>query len=1385
MKEPASLHARRDRKAVALGLLLVLGPLLAAVPASAAALSNGSPVLDALDGANPRDDHSFGVSPGAWAAVGTLVFDQGGNSGDLRAELRQNSTAGALLAYDTVGDYYANGRVSVLAVDNAALGVTDTFWVSEILQNVAPSYAVEAQTSPPVIGATPFTDTTTLGPNGVIQAYQVYLNRRDTIDVSLAVGSAYTYPYNLQLLLFGGASTPYYSAQGGGSAGPAAVSGAPANSDQHLRFTAGVGAWYLLVVANAKELGDIPFALRVDVNGAPLADRSAATDTLGPTHTDADFAFTSAPGDWAFVGLRHDNPSFGTAVTMDLHTPTFDSNVLASQTLSTSAGQVGVLAVNGYEPSAPNRSLVDVRWGPNAIGPTQFTLELDNGVPELFERDTPYRHTLAAGEVLDGFQVFLNASETLELHVGVDPLFTYPFDLQVVAFAPGDVYFAGQGGAAAGPVARAAAGQNNAQDLILTAPQAGFYGVAILSRLAGYSIPLDITVTIQGRQLAPDVARSGGLGVSNPQDSFAVSVSSGRWGVVASRLTGGSGMYEQRLLANGFDTTPVARDTVASGGNYPPYALQVINGYRQVGSSPYYVSLVQTLESPQYTVEYDTAPVTIPSRNITLSQNVPAGQIVKAFEISLSAQDTADFRLTVPGTYTYAFDLRIFLYGPDHMFYSMAGTTGAPAAMAASGGAADTEQDIVAVAPTSGSYLLVVANLGTLRQTPFELNVTVNGQPSSPTAPGAGTVTASNAVDYFSFQAGSAAFTVVGVKVRSAVGPWSLTESLHGPTADSNALATDVVSTLGGEGVVVVDGFGLPSNRTFFVSASASLNGEARVDYELQVLRQFDALSASSAVVTGTLASTAHFRGYTINLLAGQTVDLRLQRQEGFSYPYDAGLYVFAPGVGNASTSGRDGTAPVAASANGPSNEQDAAFTATRSGQYLVLVVNRATPQAINFTLTVALDGWPLPEDASVSGDLNGFNRWDAYRFDAAAGAWSAAGVKWVAGPAGVRGSLHTLGLDTVPVASADASSQETSAVVPLFARGNGTQAFFLNVTLTPGTTPREADYLVDIAGQPSVWPNTDIGATQAFNISGTGFLALHVLQLNQGDWVDVKVVVQSTYTKSNNLDLALFATPASPDVVQPTAAATSANPAGQAETLTYFAEAGGDYLLVVMNSGKVDTVPYELTVTRHTYIGTPPTAVNITVTETTKDTFTLSWSRSDVDDFLHYEVWIGTSPDLNGMIHYDTISDRDVTTELVDYPSFEPGQTYYARVLVVDREGLGAWSQEVGAPLVPNEWYENTTVQILIAAAVVVAGILAFGWFAMRSREGGKGFRWRSPKAEKVVSEGKAPGPKGKPRRPKAEAANEEAEAGIPAAPPQQQQDAVSYMQRVQRGGR
>src|SRR5690242_2056940 len=269
----ARTSGKHRRATLWVAVLMLMGTLLPSLPpAAAAVLASNAPILDSLSGANPRDDHTFTAATGTWSVAGTLLYEQSGNSGDLRSELRQGSPAGALLASDPLGNFYTHTSLSVLAVDGWNQGAPATMYVSEILNNVAPSYAVEYEGSPTVIVSSPYTDTSSMGPTGVIQAYQVFLAKRDAIDVQLSVPSSYTYNYNLQLFLFGGAATNYYSASATASPGAAAVSGGPVNTNQFLRFIAPVSAWYLLVVGNSKELADVPYTLTAYVNGRGLAD---------------------------------------------------------------------------------------------------------------------------------------------------------------------------------------------------------------------------------------------------------------------------------------------------------------------------------------------------------------------------------------------------------------------------------------------------------------------------------------------------------------------------------------------------------------------------------------------------------------------------------------------------------------------------------------------------------------------------------------------------------------------------------------------------------------------------------------------------------------------------------------------------------------------------------------------------------------------------------------------------------------------------------------------------------------------------------------------------------------------------------------------------------
>ena len=132
------------------------------------------------------------------------------------------------------------------------------------------------------------------------------------------------------------------------------------NSDQFLRFIAPVDGWYLLVVGNTKELANVPYTLTVYTNGRGLADTTPLSGSVTLNNAYDDYSFANAANDWGFVAVRTDNPGYGEWLTAELHTPTFDSNVLASEGPTTGAQRAGVLAINRYQVGTPNVSLVDL-----------------------------------------------------------------------------------------------------------------------------------------------------------------------------------------------------------------------------------------------------------------------------------------------------------------------------------------------------------------------------------------------------------------------------------------------------------------------------------------------------------------------------------------------------------------------------------------------------------------------------------------------------------------------------------------------------------------------------------------------------------------------------------------------------------------------------------------------------------------------------------------------------------------------------------------------------------------------------------------------------------------------------------------------------------------
>jgi photosystem II stability/assembly factor-like uncharacterized protein len=113
----------------------------------------------------------------------------------------------------------------------------------------------------------------------------------------------------------------------------------------------------------------------------------------------------------------------------------------------------------------------------------------------------------------------------------------------------------------------------------------------------------------------------------------------------------------------------------------------------------------------------------------------------------------------------------------------------------------------------------------------------------------------------------------------------------------------------------------------------------------------------------------------------------------------------------------------------------------------------------------------------------------------------------------------------------------------------------------------------------------------------------------------------------------------------------------------------GDDYALIVGNGG---------TVMRYWPNVAPPAVILNSPIDITDNSMKLSWTRSDIHDFHHYEVHMSTQEDFDPSAHtrVKTITDAKTTTYVITELSRDT--TYYFKVRVVDTGGLFADSNEV-----------------------------------------------------------------------------------------------------------
>jgi len=123
----------------------------------------------------------------------------------------------------------------------------------------------------------------------------------------------------------------YYSTSGTNAPGALGESSGLPDTEQDLTFTAPLGGYYLLVIANLGSLSAIPFALSVIVNGDPLFAGVTSTGDLTASNHGNFYPVRSPGRDLDRRGRQdHGRLEPGDALVHSLRGPTADSNDLAT-----------------------------------------------------------------------------------------------------------------------------------------------------------------------------------------------------------------------------------------------------------------------------------------------------------------------------------------------------------------------------------------------------------------------------------------------------------------------------------------------------------------------------------------------------------------------------------------------------------------------------------------------------------------------------------------------------------------------------------------------------------------------------------------------------------------------------------------------------------------------------------------------------------------------------------------------------------------------------------------------------------------------------------------------------------------------------------------------
>ena len=1291
--------------------LLVLSALAPVMTVSAATdMFPGAVYKGALDSLSPRDDYNFTARANEWTVLAVNNYD---GKGAFRHGLRTDIDQKNPILFAEVGSVQNIRSAGVIAINGYDLPGDTQYTISEELAVYSPSYALQMRSGLTVLAGNSRSFPGNLGADSIIQAYEINLEKRDTLDLRLRIPPEWTYNYHFSLLLFSPAGR-YHQFEGQGGTVPIASSDAGENSEQALVYVAQEPGTYLIVLLNEGVPDNVRFELEIGFNGMELLDGDLDEETLTGVNLQ-DFYRIAAPGTSWSAAVVKARGEIDRTFTHSLHWPTADSNTIAKDEL-TDESPVGIIAINGRAVGFTDTYIIREEYdgGGTAV---PFTIQFAEPTSTLPSTNATTSGSITDTDIFRLYEIDLQSSHTADFRLKVDPDYNYDHDLGMYVFPPGDKYYSISGELpdyASEPIAMSREGMNTEQNTVFTAAESGAYAVVVVNFAPRDNIPFTLEVTIQGRALADDTPLAGDLNEHNREDLFQFQAKADTWNLVGSRLSSDDGALLHNLHNTALDTNPIRQEAVgwhqAPGAKKGvtadnPVGLLAVDGHELATTETYFIRQEVETGSPRYVVELENSPTTLSAPFYCQTHSFRANEFLHTYTVDLAERDNIDVRVEPPREWTYPYSLGVYIIPPGELYRNL-GTEGDIGAMAAPG--ESKNPSLVYTATTAGEHLIVVANLGDMIPFNYIMTYAVNGFPTSDFIPSDGTLDADNVEDAFRFDPTSGTYTVVAVRLPENWPVVPVTASLRWPSVDSVPLSTLLLTPDDRVGAFVIDGSTLPlGDMRHFVHVEADVPEGRTVSYQIQIVR------SGGGVPGGTQNLTSMDIGalWSPTIPEASTVDIGLWVPPGYTYSYDLGLYLFSPDVTYMSTTDLE-MGPRAVSRNGPGTEQEIVFTSRMSADYAVVVLNHDVLTELSYNLSATVNGRPL--DGPARGYVDDYNQNEHYRFTAESNTWTVASSAWVSGLGEHELKLLTTGLSTNPVSWVGVGPDDRTGVIAIngWELDSPSKTMFVNISQVEG----RHFFAVHADTDPSEFG--PIGHIESGQFGEDEVVYVFLVDLTVSDhleiWLDYD---QGNWSSDVHMDLQIF------EPVE----AFSTIPVGnigykvtEGRTLIdgegeFVADRTGTYAFVLVNKGPLGPLGFSMGVYTRAVVDQPPRYPAILRTTSSTDSITVEWVPNTEANFDRYEVWLSTASNSKGD-KVDVITTQSLAKYTIQ--GLDANHKYYVTIETFNTADKSTASNPYAVSTKDLPIYETPIFWMVILTIVVaVLFIVGFNWFIRKQK--------------------------------------------------------------------